>query len=229
MVELYKLGSNNKKPVIIILEFLQDTIAISYGKYAGRGNKFFVKDIYDFKGNKYKTAVSRYIGEEDNIPKLKYIKNEIIIDNNFSKKLKERMKGGIHFSNCLNQIICSEYGLLYHTLYDDHNEYIPLPDGTYNHYTDVIEDTWKHHLSETYSIKNNRYNGEACLYYYPENTIKSKTVFNMGNFIYQEKYNYEGDVYYKYLVSNEYETKFYNSYGYIYKRYINKEKIVKVE
>jgi hypothetical protein len=230
MVEVYKAASNNNNQfVIVVLEFLSDTISISHSKFTGRGNKFFIKDIYDIKGNKYNYAKSRYVGVDDNIPKLKYIKNQIIIDKNFDKNLIERISGGIHFSNSLEDLFSSEYGLNFQLEFHS-NDFIDLPNGKYKAYSDVIKNTWKHHLIGTYSVKNNKLHGDAYTYHYPSNYIQYKTIFSMGKIIYQEKYMYDKDYYYyKYYERNQYGTKFFNSNGTIKKSYITNDKTLKVE
>jgi antitoxin component YwqK of YwqJK toxin-antitoxin module len=226
MIEVYKKASNNNNfLVIVVLEFLPDTIAISYGKFAGRGNKFIVKDIYDIKGNKYSYAVSRYISEEeDDIPKLKYIKNQIVIDKNFNNNLIKRLSGGIHFSNSIEETISSEYGNILH-FQNEWNDFIPLPDGTYYIYSDVIKNTWKHHIIGKYSIKSNKFDGEAIFYHYPCNRIKSKVILDMGKFISQEKYLIKNNEYRLYYIKNNKEFKIIKDDGKIstYQNFITNE------
>lgn len=182
-IEVYKTATYNKKPVIVTLEFLPDTIAVSHGINAGRGNKFLVKKIENTLLTQwYPIAFSRYCIEDGFTPVI-YRVGQIVKSPNFDPDLSKEMEGGIHFVNDKKVAMAQEY-IYWFELEFCNNKTCPLPDGNYtvygNHFKKYAE----------YTIKNQRFHGDYY-HYYSDLSIRERAIFNEG--IVKEYVKYEKD------------------------------------
>lgn len=171
-IQVYKTSTFNNKPVVVTLEFLPDTIAVSHGINAGRGNKFLVKKIENtLLTESYNIAYSRYCIEDGFTP-LAYRVGQVIKAPKFDTDLSIQMSDGIHFVNDKKIAMSQEY-CYWFDLYFFNDTLISLPDGDYTNYGDSLK------KYAQYTIKNCRFHGEYFLYNLDE-TVREHAVFDFG-------------------------------------------------
>lgn len=185
-IEVYKTATYDKKPVIVTLEFLPDTIAVSHGINAGRGNKFLVKKIENtLLTESYPVATSRYC-IEDGFRPIIYRVGQIVKSPNFDPDLSKQMEGGIHFVNDKKVAMAQEH-IYWFDLEFCNKKTIPLPDGNYTNYGNHFK------KYAEYTIKNQRFQGNYY-HYFSDLSIREHAIFNEGIVKEYVKYEKEGRV-----------------------------------
>jgi antitoxin component YwqK of YwqJK toxin-antitoxin module len=172
-IEVYKTATFNKKPVVVTLEFLPNTIAVSRGINAGRGNRFLVKKIENtLLTESYNIAYSRYCIEDGFTP-LIYRVGQVVVAPHFDTNLSNQMSEGIHFVNEKKIAMSQEYCYWFDTLSIYNDKYIPLPDGDYT----IYGYSFKKYAQ--YTIKNCCFHGEYFLYNL-DGKVRERAVFDLG-------------------------------------------------
>jgi antitoxin component YwqK of YwqJK toxin-antitoxin module len=171
-IEVYKTATFNKKPVVVTLEFLPDTIAVSHGINAGRGNKFLVKKIENtLLTESFNIAYSRYC-IEDGFRPLAYRVGQVIKAPKFDTDLSIQMSDGIHFVNDKKIAMSQEY-LYWFNLDFLNDKNISLPDGDYTNYGNSFK------KYAQYTIKNRRFHENYYLYNL-DGKVREHAVFDLG-------------------------------------------------
>lgn len=171
-IQVFKTATFNKKPVIVTLEFLPDTIAVSHGINAGRGNKFLVKKIENtLLTESLSIAYSRYCIEDGFTP-LVYRVGQVVKSPTFDTDLSNQMSEGIHFVNDKKIAMSQEY-CYWFEFPCFYKEYVPLPDGEYT----IFGNTFKKYGQ--YTIRNCRFHGNYYNYY-RDGSVRDHGLFENG-------------------------------------------------
>lgn len=182
-IEVYKTATYDKKPVIVTLEFLPDTIAASHGINAGRGDKFLVKKIENtLLTESYPFASSRYC-IDDGFRPIIYRVGQIVKSPNFEPDLSKQMEGGIHFINDKKVAMAQEH-IYWFDLGWSNYKIISLPDGNYTNYGNHFK------KYAEYTIKNQRFQGNYY-HYFGDLSIREHAIFDEG--VIKEYVGYEKD------------------------------------